>query len=134
MGTRNRKDIIEEVDIPSDLQLELTESGSNSTASLRSPTKTSATNLPAMSEDAADNASIASSSVDSLNMLLERQRVRQLNHPQHQQHISSSLAKTPTTLSSFSSIGSATKNKVKETNRISLTYDPVSGKESLKHL
>lgn len=131
MGTRNRKDIIEEVDIPSDLQLELTESGSNSTASLRSPTKTSATNLPAMSEDAADNASIASSSVDSLNMLLERQRVRQLNHPQHQQHISSSLAKTPTTLSSFSSIGSATKNKVKETNRISLTYDPVSKRKVL---
>ncbi|CAI1960288.1 hypothetical protein SEUBUCD650_0E02190 [Saccharomyces eubayanus] len=131
MGTRDRKNVIEELDIPSDLQLELTESGNNSTASLRSPTKTSATNLPAMSEDIADNASIASSSVDSLNMLLERQRVRQLNHPQHQQHISSSLAKTPTTLSSFSSIGSATKNKVKETNRISLTYDPVSKRKVL---
>lgn len=130
MGTSDQKVNVEEVDVPSNLQRELEKSGASSSASLRSPTKASATNLAGMPEDARDNASIASSSVDSLNMLLERQRVRQLNHPQHQQHISSSLAKTPTTSSSFCSSGSS-KNKVKETNRISLTYDPVSKRKVL---
>ncbi|CAI4060561.1 hypothetical protein SKDZ_05G1970 [Saccharomyces kudriavzevii ZP591] len=130
MGTSNRKNNIEELDVPSNLQLELKKTGTSNKASLRSPSKTSATKLTSFSEDVEDSASIASSSVDSLNMLLERQRVRQLNHPQHQQHISSSLAKTPTTSSSFCSTGSS-KNKVKETNRISLTYDPVSKRKIL---
>lgn len=130
MDRSDRKVNVEEVNVPSNLQIELEKSGTSSSVSLRSPTKSSATNLAGMAEGARDNASIASSSVDSLNMLLERQRVRQLNHPQHQQHISSSLAKTPTTTSSFCSSGSS-KNKVKETNRISLTYDPVSKRKVL---
>ncbi|AJU48230.1 Sak1p [Saccharomyces cerevisiae YJM1342] len=130
MDRSDKKVNVEEVDVPSNLQIELEKSGTSSSVSLRSPTKSSATNLAGMAEGARDNASIASSSVDSLNMLLERQRVRQLNHPQHQQHISSSLAKTPTTTSSFCSSGSS-KNKVKETNRISLTYDPVSKRKVL---
>ncbi|CAI6631905.1 ANL_collapsed_G0015780.mRNA.1.CDS.1 [Saccharomyces cerevisiae] len=130
MDRSDKKVNVEEVNVPSNLQIELEKSGTSSSVSLRSPTKSSATNLAGMAEGARDNASIASSSVDSLNMLLERQRVRQLNHPQHQQHISSSLAKTPTTTSSFCSSGSS-KNKVKETNRISLTYDPVSKRKVL---
>ena len=62
---------------------------------------------------------LSSSSMESLNMLLERQRIRQLNHPMHQDHI----------------IPSSTQNAdirpVKETNRISLTYDPISKRKVL---
>ncbi|KAG0672506.1 hypothetical protein C6P45_001970 [Maudiozyma exigua] len=62
---------------------------------------------------------LSSSSMESLNMLLEKQRIRQLNHPMHQDHI----------------IPSSTQNAdirpVKETNRISLTYDPVSKRKVL---
>jgi len=62
---------------------------------------------------------LSSSSMESLNMLLEKQRLRQLNHPLHQDHI----------------IPSNNPNveirPVKETNRISLTYDPVSKRKVL---
>ena len=57
------------------------------------------------------------SSTDSLNLLLERQRISQLNHPMHQVLISHH--------------GSDWKSKVKETNKISLTYDPVSKRKIL---
>lgn len=57
------------------------------------------------------------SSTDSLDLLLERQRISQLNHPMHQVLISHH--------------GSDWKSKVKETNKISLTYDPVSKRKVL---
>ena len=57
------------------------------------------------------------SSTDSLNLLLERQRISQLNHPMHQVLISHH--------------GTDWKSKVKETNKISLTYDPVSKRKVL---
>lgn len=63
---------------------------------------------------------LSSSSIESLNMLLEKQRVRQLNHPLHQNHI------IPSTSSTTSNI-----RPVKETNRISLTYDPISKRKVL---
>lgn len=57
------------------------------------------------------------SSTDSLNLLLDRQRISQLNHPMHQVLISHH--------------GNDWKSKVKETNKISLTYDPVSKRKVL---
>lgn len=60
---------------------------------------------------------LSESSADSLNLLLEKQRITQLNHPMHQEliiHHDSNLD-----------------SKVKETNRISLTYDPVSKRKVL---
>ncbi|SCU84716.1 LAFA_0D11584g1_1 [Lachancea sp. 'fantastica'] len=67
--------------------------------------------------EAADGSSATSSS-DSLNILLERQRQRQLNHPLHQSHISTPLL-------------SSTRPKVKETTKISLEYDPISKRKVL---
>ncbi|AET41669.1 serine/threonine protein kinase SAK1 Ecym_8399 [Eremothecium cymbalariae DBVPG len=58
------------------------------------------------------------SSSDSLNLLLERQRQRQLNHPLHQHHIKTSSVQRAT-------------RKVKETNKISLEYDPISKRKVL---
>ena len=67
---------------------------------------------------------LSSSSMESLNMLLEKQRIRQLNHPLHQDHIIPSQ-------NPAGSSGSAAVRPVKETNRISLTYDPISKRKVL---
>ncbi|SMN19068.1 similar to Saccharomyces cerevisiae YGL179C TOS3 Protein kinase, related to and functionally redundant with Elm1p and Sak1p for the phosphorylation and activation of Snf1p [Maudiozyma saulgeensis] len=77
-------------------------------------------NLSKINSKSSDRLSeISSSSMESLNMLLEKQRIRQLNHPLHQDHI----------------IPSNNLNieirPVKETNRISLTYDPISKRKVL---
>lgn len=65
-----------------------------------------------------DNESMSTpSSTDSLNLLLERQRQRQLNHPLHQNHITAPV--------------SIPHRKVKETNKISLEYDPISRRKVL---
>ncbi|SCU87729.1 LAMI_0D07250g1_1 [Lachancea mirantina] len=61
--------------------------------------------------------SSAGSSTDSLNLLLEQQRQKQLNHPMHQNHIS--LPARPSL------------SRVKETNKISLEYDPISKRKVL---
>lgn len=60
---------------------------------------------------------LSESSADSLNLLLEKQRISQLNHPMHQELIVHQ--------------GSNWNSKVKETNRISLTYDPISKRKVL---
>ncbi|AMD21033.1 HEL248Cp [Eremothecium sinecaudum] len=67
-------------------------------------------------EDVDDDDEVSSS--DSLSLLLERQRQRQLNHPLHQNHIKAQLP-TPGA------------RKVKETNKISLEYDPISKRKVL---
>lgn len=136
MGSNNNGDIIEEVDIPANLQLELdlsavprdtkndthitTKTTINTSTNNNSPVRRRLEELP-------EGLSASSSSLDSLNMLLERQMVKQLNHPQHQEHLSSNLVS-----------GLAQNNgkirhhtKVKETNRIKLTYDPVSKRKVL---
>ena len=61
MDRSDRKVNVEEVNVPSNLQIELEKSGTSSSVSLRSPTKSSATNLAGMADGASDNASIASS-------------------------------------------------------------------------
>ncbi|SCV00741.1 LANO_0F08372g1_1 [Lachancea nothofagi CBS 11611] len=94
----------QEVNIPPDIQLKLDLSlnhGSQITKHIL---------------EAADGSSTASST-DSLNMLMEKQRQRQLNHPMHQDHIS-----TPVSFS---------QPKVKETTKISLEYDPISKRKVL---
>ncbi|AEY95466.1 FACL053Cp [Eremothecium gossypii FDAG1] len=58
------------------------------------------------------------SSSDSLNLLLERQRERQLNHPLHQNHIKAAHVQPGG-------------RKVKETHKISLEYDPISKRKVL---
>lgn len=139
----------EEVDIPFTLQNELSSSMVNNNTPLTLSQKTTNTssnanrpphyshfknpsidslksnnttdrNLLQIDSKSSDRLSeLSSSSMESLNMLLEKQRIRQLNHPMHQDHI----------------IPSSTQNAdirpVKETNRISLTYDPVSKRKVL---
>ncbi|SCU93574.1 LADA_0G03840g1_1 [Lachancea dasiensis] len=93
-----------EMDIPPDIQLRLDQSlfsGSQITKHIMEATDVSSTG----------------SSTDSLHLLLERQRQRQLNHPMHQDHIS-----TPT---------SPSLPKVKETTKVSLEYDPISRRKVL---
>ncbi|CCD23285.1 serine/threonine protein kinase SAK1 NDAI_0B02500 [Naumovozyma dairenensis CBS 421] len=172
----------EELDIPPDLQLELSLSENNSDCSLKKMINTTTTNdnihcintdnntntthsnnnksatiIPRISSlhsnKNLEKNSIASSSAESLNILLERQRVRQLNHPQHQSHIkapASSLIynnnnngnnNTSNNDRGFSSFNSkfatldndlaTVRPQVKETNRISLTYDPISKRKVL---
>ncbi|OXB41392.1 hypothetical protein B1J92_K02167g [Nakaseomyces glabratus] len=129
---------IEEVDIPENLQLEIdlsdpllkgnsnsntnvcTQSTLNTTTSTVSPVRKRFESLP-------EGLSASSSSLDSLNLLLEKQMTKQLNHPQHQEHLGSGK---------YSPLGGnggklGRRTKVKETNRISLTYDPVSKRKVL---
>ena len=104
-----------------------------------------------------------SSSMDSLNVLLEKQRIQQLNHPAHQDYLLSSRGNSTYDLATsyfppeYSTTGFGTKNNtgnnlsppmtastattprsgfgmqlpVRETNRISLTFDPISKRKVL---
>lgn len=65
------------------------------------------------------------SSTDSLDLLLEKQRQRQLNHPLHQNHIRTVLG------SHLNSGQRITYGPVKETNTVSLEYDPISKRKVL---
>ncbi|CDO93690.1 unnamed protein product [Kluyveromyces dobzhanskii CBS 2104] len=65
------------------------------------------------------------SSTDSLDLLLEKQRQRQLNHPLHQNHITTTLSST------LNREQQLTYNRVKETNTVSLEYDPISKRKVL---
>ena len=94
----------QEVDIPPDIQSKLDHL-------LDHEPKFSKLHLEAV------EGSSTTSSVDSLNLLLEKQRQRQLNHPMHQNHISVPPLATP--------------RKVKETTKISLEYDPISKRKVL---
>lgn len=77
------------------------------------------------------------SSTDSLDLLLERQRQRQLNHPLHQRHIGPVLSAEKGSGSNSSAGGKAgsgsrsTFDPVKETNTVSLEYDPISKRKVL---
>lgn len=99
-------DDVQEVDIPPDLQLKLGISNIDATGKQQGKQTLEV-----------GCASSSASSSDSLNMLLERQRQRQLNHPLHQNLISA-----PTRLF---------QPKVKETNKIFLEYDPISKRKVL---
>lgn len=110
-------DSVEAVDIPPDLQLELNSARSiDSLPSLRSTGKQVSSFNVSNFQTLPDGLSASSSSIDSLNMLVEKQRMRQLNHPQHQEHISD-----PQGLQA----------DVKETNEIFLKYDPISKRKVL---
>ncbi|KAL3239925.1 serine/threonine protein kinase SAK1 [Nakaseomyces bracarensis] len=131
----NNGDIIEEVDIPANLQLELVLSSSNkdtkndtqvTTSSTMNSSLTNNSPIRKRFDELPEGLSASSSSLDSLNMLLERQMVTQLNHPQHQEHLSSNL------VSGLAYNAKIRQHpKVKETNRIKLTYDPVSKRKVL---
>ncbi|SCV04137.1 LAME_0H16050g1_1 [Lachancea meyersii CBS 8951] len=95
----------QEVDIPPDILLKL------------DLTLGPGSQISKHAREAGVDGSSTASSTDSLTMLLERQRQRQLNHPLHQSHISAS-------------VGSA-RPKVKETTKISLEYDPISKRKVL---
>lgn len=119
---------VEKVDIPTDLQLSLIlpMNGSENETQFKTAavgaTKTVVTTTTGTShlasEEVHENISVSSSSMESLNMLLERQHIRQLNHPQHQAYI-----KAPQSL--------PTDMNVKETNKISLKYDPITKRKIL---
>lgn len=107
------RDSIEEIDVPPDLRLALNQDFSNE-SSLSTGSSQRRSSVPYFYQNGEDG----SSSMESLDLLLEKQRVRQLNHPHHQEHISS-----PHSL--------GLPGKVKETNEISLKYDPVSKRKVL---
>ncbi|CAR29876.1 ZYRO0G19052p [Zygosaccharomyces rouxii] len=109
----HRRDSIEELDVPPDLRLALHQNFSNESSLSTKSSRRNSSN-PYFYQIGED----ASSSMESLNLLLEKQRVRQLNHPHHQEHINS-----PHSL--------GLPGKVKETNEISLKYDPVSKRKVL---
>lgn len=109
-------DAVEEVDVPPNLSVELC-SGMNDLCEPplkngNNHTKGGVANLQVSS----DGLSASSSSIESLNMLLEKQRKRQLNHPQHQEFIGEPLRPQGT---------------VKETSEIFLKYDPISKRKVL---
>lgn len=112
-------DSVEAVDIPPDLQLELNSARSiDSIPSLRSSQKHASSFDASKFHALPDGLSASSSSIDSLNMLVERQRMRQLNHPQHQEHMTDAQ-------------GLVQQADVKETNEIFLKYDPISKRKVL---
>ncbi|QLG74309.1 hypothetical protein HG535_0G01930 [Zygotorulaspora mrakii] len=111
---------IEEVDLPPDLQLEINSVLSNdSLMSLPKLQSRQSTSYGVPIPYNADALSASSSSLDSLNMLMEKQRRRQLNHPHHQDFIT-----VPNSLQ----LG---QGNVKETSEIFLKYDPVSKRKVL---
>ncbi|CUS22967.1 LAQU0S07e04280g1_1 [Lachancea quebecensis] len=114
MGTHSH--VNEEVDIPPNIQSKLN-------ALLGHGAGVQVSKLHA---EATDESS-AASSADSLNLLLERQRQRQLNHPMHQEHIAASPAAVATTAAA----AAQPSRKVKETTKISLEYDPISKRKVL---
>lgn len=110
---------IEEVDLPPELQLAIDSTLSNdSFSSLPNLQGRESKASAAIQQSHGDSLSASSSSLDSLNMLLERQRMRQLNHPHHQEFIN-----VPQ--------GVGVVPSVKETNEIFLKYDPVSKRKVL---
>ncbi|AQZ18803.1 SAK1 (YER129W) and TOS3 (YGL179C) [Zygosaccharomyces parabailii] len=112
----SQPDSVEEVDVPADLQLVLNQSARND-SSLSLENLQNGSSHENSSQNTEEELS-ESSSVESLDLLLEKQRVRQLNHPRHQEHIIS-----PNNLE--------LPDKVIETNEISLKYDPVSKRKVL---
>ncbi|CCE64252.1 hypothetical protein TPHA_0H00420 [Tetrapisispora phaffii CBS 4417] len=129
----------EALDVPSDLQCTLTSSmniycssmkndnNSGSTSRVRTHSGSTTGREPTFispgatstSDDVGELQSVSSSSMESLNMLLERQHIRQLNHPLHQEHINDAQSFAPL--------------KVKETNSISLKFDPVLKRKILNN-
>lgn len=109
----HQEDLVEEVDVPPDLCLALHQSDEN-----RDSVSTKSSRRYSSNPYFYQNGEEGSSSMESLNLLVEKQRVRQLNHPHHQEHINSPH-----------SIGLP--GKVKETNEIFLKYDPVSKRKVL---
>lgn len=106
---------VEEVDVPPDLSAKLCSSRNDVTAqTIKIPDEHS--NRLVATTGSIDGLSASSSSLESLNMLLEKQRKRQLNHPQHQEFFSESLRP---------------QESVKETNEIFLKYDPISKRKVL---
>lgn len=79
--------VVEEVDIPPNLSARLS-SSRNDVSDLQADEQS---NRLVVAAGSVDGLSASSSSLESLNMLLEKQRKRQLNHPQHQEFFSESL-------------------------------------------
>ena len=104
--------IVEEVDIPPNLSARLSSSRNDVSDSQADEQS----NRLVVATGSVDGLSASSSSLESLNMLLEKQRKRQLNHPQHQEFFSESLRP---------------QESVKETNEIFLKYDPISKRKVL---
>lgn len=104
--------IVEEVDIPPNLSARLSSSRNDVSDSQADEQS----NRLVVVTGSVDGLSASSSSLESLNMLLEKQRKRQLNHPQHQEFFSESLRP---------------QESVKETNEIFLKYDPISKRKVL---
>lgn len=109
-------DPVEEVDIPPNLSVELCSSAEDLYVSpLKNKTNHGA-QVGITSLQVSSDGLSGSSSVESLNMLLEKQRKRQLNHPHHQKYIGEPLRPQET---------------VKETSEIFLKYDPISKRKVL---
>ncbi|CAR23337.1 serine/threonine-protein kinase [Lachancea thermotolerans CBS 6340] len=114
MGTHSHGN--EEVDIPPNLQSKLNALLGHGAG----------VQLSKLHAEATDESS-ATSSADSLNLLLERQQQRQLNHPMHQEHIAAS----PAVAAATAAAAAVPPRKVKETTKISLEYDPISKRKVL---
>ncbi|QLL34549.1 hypothetical protein HG536_0G04110 [Torulaspora globosa] len=106
---------MEEVDVPADLSVELRSSAEDLYVPLVK-NKNHGTKVGVTSLQASSDCLSGSSSIESLNMLVEKQRKRRLNHPQHQQFIGERLRPQET---------------VKETSEIYLKYDPISRRKVL---
>lgn len=111
----NQDGALEEVDIPPDLSAKLS-SSRNDVSDQVTKNHDEQSNRLAVATGSGEGLSASSSSIESLNMLLEKQRKRQLNHPQHQEFFSDSLKP---------------QESVKETSEIFLKYDPISKRKVL---
>lgn len=107
---------VEEVDVPPDLSVELRSSAEDLYVPPVKNKKNYSTKMGVNGLQVSSDGLSGSSSVESLNMLVEKQRKQQLNHPQHQQFIGERLRP---------------QEAVKETSEIYLKYDPISRRKVL---
>ncbi|QLQ82619.1 hypothetical protein HG537_0H03820 [Torulaspora globosa] len=107
---------VEEVDVPPDLSVELRSSAEDLYVPSLKNSKKHGTKVGVTGLQVSSDCLSGSSSIESLNMLVEKQRKQQLNHPQHQQFIGERLRP---------------QEAVKETSEIYLKYDPISRRKVL---